>query len=237
MIRATAVLPAGSWTGPPADTILLDYDARHRRRLAISGRAGVSFLLDLPMALGLRQGDGLLLEDGRIIAVEAAAEPLVEISAASPAQLSRIAWHIGNRQLPIEIVGERLRIRPDPAVEATLAGLGAATRMIEAPFDPEGPPSTEEDGPWAGFWQGFGDGQFFSESFGASSGPGHASARGSFHRDGPVFAEAHGNAHASGRSRHSYTRSESHARSPGHPQHDHSEPEDRDPDGPNPRQG
>lgn len=237
MIRATAVLPAGSWTGPPADTILLDYDARHRRRLAISGRAGVSFLLDLPMALGLRQGDGLLLEDGRIIAVEAASEPLVEISAASPAQLSRIAWHIGNRQLPIEIVGDRLRIRPDPAAEAMLAGLGATTRMIEAPFDPEGPPSAEEEGPWAGFWQGFGDGQFFSESFGASSGPGHASAHGKFHRDGPVFAEAFGNARASARARHSHSWSESHARGPGHEPRDGADPQEGDPEGPNPRQG
>jgi len=237
MIRATAVLPAGSWTGTPADTVLLDFDARHRRRLAISGKGGVSFLLDLPMALGLRQGDGLLLEDGRIIVVEAAAEPLIEISAGNSSQLSRIAWHIGNRQLPMQIVGDRLRIRPDPAAEAMLVGLAAKIRPVEAPFDPESPPHAEEDGPWAGFWQGFGDGQSFSDSFEASAGPDHTSAQGSFHRDGPVFAEAHGNAHSSGRSRHSFTRSESHARSPGHEQHDHSESESRDPEGRHPRQG
>ncbi|WEK50677.1 MAG: urease accessory protein UreE [Candidatus Kaistia colombiensis] len=236
MIRATSVLPAGSWTGAPADTVLLDFDARHRRRLAISGKSGVSFLLDLPMAVGLHHGDGLLLEDGRIIAVEAAVEPSIEISAASSSQLSRIAWHIGNRQLPMQIVGDHLRIRPDSAAEAVLAGLGATIRAVAAPFDPESPPH-EEEGPWAGFWQGFGDGQSFSESFGASSGPDHAAAHGAFHRSGPAFAEARGHAHASGHSRHSYTRSESHAHSPGHEQHDHAEAENRDPKGTRPRQG
>src|SRR5215468_3759498 len=138
MIRATRVVGQHRWTEAPADTVVLDFDDRHRRRMAMTGTRGLEFLLDLENALALRGGDALVLEDGRLIEVVAAPEPLVEIKGADPAHLVRIAWHLGNRHLPTQIVGKGLRIRRDHVIEAMVKGLGARVIEIEAPFDPEG---------------------------------------------------------------------------------------------------
>jgi urease accessory protein len=138
MLRATSVKPKGGWTGAVADTVVLDYDDRHRRRMAMTGVQGTGFLLDLPEAMLLRGGDALVLEDGRLIEVVAAPEPLAEIRVASPADLVRVAWHLGNRHLPTQVAGNKLRIRRDHVIEAMLQGLGARVAAIEAPFDPEG---------------------------------------------------------------------------------------------------
>src|SRR4029079_5646082 len=99
MIRATKALPAKSWTGLNTDTVALDFDGRHRRRLQMKGLRGLEFLLDLPEAVALRNGDRLSLEDGRVVLVKAAPEPLLEIRAADAAKLLRLAWHLGNRHL------------------------------------------------------------------------------------------------------------------------------------------
>src|SRR5947209_906509 len=138
MLRATSVIAAGHWSGDPAETVVLDYDERHRRRVAMKGVRGLEFLLDLDDALLLRGGDGLKLEDGRMVEVVAAPEPLAEIRAAEPAALARVAWHLGNRHLPIELTRKALRIRRDPVIEEMARGLGAAVLAIEAPFNPEG---------------------------------------------------------------------------------------------------
>jgi urease accessory protein len=138
MIRAVHVLPAGSWKQKPADTVLLDYDQRHRRRMAMTAKAGTEFLLDLPQALPLRDGDGLEMDDGRIVAVKAAPEALAEITAGNASGLLRVAWHLGNRHLPTQLLGDRLRIRRDHVIEEMVAHLGAQVTAIEAPFDPEG---------------------------------------------------------------------------------------------------
>ena len=138
MIRATRVLPAGKWGSSAADTVVLDYDGRHRRRMAMEGRAGIGFLLDLSDAVPLRDGDGLALEDGRVIAVAAAPEALAEIRAANAAELLRLAWHLGNRHLPAELRADRIRIRRDHVIEEMVAGLGGTVAHIDAPFDPEG---------------------------------------------------------------------------------------------------
>ena len=138
MIRATQISPQHRWTQPPADTIVLDFDDRHRRRMAMTGTRGLEFLLDLENAVALRGGDALVLDDGRLIEVVAAPEPLLEIRVADPHHLVRVAWHLGNRHLPTQIVGKGLRIRRDHVIEAMVKGLGARVIEIEAPFDPEG---------------------------------------------------------------------------------------------------
>jgi urease accessory protein len=138
MIRATKVLGQHRWSQSPADTIVLDFDDRHRRRMAMTGTRGLEFLLDLENAVALRGGDALVLEDGRLIEVIAAPEPLVEIRGVDPHHLVRVAWHLGNRHLPTQITGKGLRIRRDHVIEAMVQGLGARIIEIEAPFDPEG---------------------------------------------------------------------------------------------------
>lgn len=138
MIRATGVRGQHRWTEAPADTVVLDFDDRHRRRMAMTGTRGLEFLLDLENAVALRGGDALVLEDGRLVEVVAAPEPLAEIRCNDPQHLVRVAWHLGNRHLPTQIMPKGLRIRRDHVIEAMVKGLGARVIEIEAPFDPEG---------------------------------------------------------------------------------------------------
>jgi urease accessory protein len=138
MIRATKVLGQHRWKEAAADTVVLDFDDRHRRRMAMTGTRGLEFLLDLESAIALRGGDALVLDDGRLIEVVAAPEPLLEIKGADPHHLIRVAWHLGNRHLPTQLMPKGLRIRRDHVIEAMVKGLGARVVEIEAPFDPEG---------------------------------------------------------------------------------------------------
>jgi urease accessory protein len=138
MIRATEVRGQHCWTVAPADTVVLDFDDRHRRRMAMTGTRGLAFLLDLENAVALRGGDALVLDDGRLVEVVAAPEPLIEIRGSDPQHLVRVAWHLGNRHLPTQITARGLRIRRDHVIEAMVKGLGARVIEIESPFDPEG---------------------------------------------------------------------------------------------------
>jgi urease accessory protein len=138
MKRAREVKTAGHWDPASAvDCIALDAHERHRRRVVFSGERGTKFLLDLPQATALHDGDGLVLDDGGIVQVVGRPEPLIEIAAANARELARLAWHIGNRHIDVQIVGERLRIRRDHVIEDMLRGLGARLAQVEAPFDPE----------------------------------------------------------------------------------------------------
>jgi urease accessory protein len=139
MLRATAVRPAGSWeAGAARDCVVLDFDARHRRRIVMRGEAGLDFLLDLPEAVALADGDALALEDGGLVSVKAAPERLIEVRAGEGMPLLRIAWHLGNRHLPTEILGDALRIREDHVILDMLLQMDARTALVEAPFHPEG---------------------------------------------------------------------------------------------------
>ena len=138
MDRASSVLACGAWSAAPLDVVVLDFDSRHRRRMAMRGVRGTAFLLDLATATALRAGDALVLDGGALIEVVAAPEPLAEIGVADAAAMVRIAWHLGNRHLPVQLTGRRLRIRRDHVIEAMVEGLGGQVVAIEAPFDPEG---------------------------------------------------------------------------------------------------
>lgn len=139
MKRAIEVVPRGSW--PVLDalgTVTLDYDARHRRRIRLDCGMGEPVLLDLERATAMRHGDGLKLESGGWVAVEAAAEELVEIRAHTALALQKITWHLGNRHCPAEIQLDRIFIRGDHVLEAMLVGLGAHLTKTCRAFDPEG---------------------------------------------------------------------------------------------------
>jgi urease accessory protein len=97
----------------------------------------MSFLLDLPAAEELRGGDALVLEDGRLINVVAAPEPLLEIRCSDVRHFARVAWHLGNRHLPTQLLPDALRIRRDHVIADMVVKLGAEAIEIEAPFDPE----------------------------------------------------------------------------------------------------
>jgi urease accessory protein len=131
--------PAGDWPKERAEgTVTLDFDTRHRRRIRLTTDQGEDMLLDLPKAVAMAEGDGLQLEDGRLLRVHAAAELVVEVRHKDPNQLARLAWHLGNRHLPTEIRNVVLRIRPDHVIEEMLLRFGADLVNVRAPFQPEG---------------------------------------------------------------------------------------------------
>jgi urease accessory protein len=137
--QATEWHRTGEWPlAHTAGTVTLSYADRCKRRIQMTDDAGAPFLLSLPRAVRLADGDGLRLADGDYLRVVAASEPLVEATATDAEHLAKLAWHIGNRHVPAEIVGDRLRIAADPVLETMLQRLGAATRRIDAPFHPEG---------------------------------------------------------------------------------------------------
>src|ERR1700757_4775062 len=139
MQSASIHRPAGHWPKEQSSGALtLDFDTRHRRRIRLTADQGEDILLDLPKAVAMANGDGVQLDDGRWLMIQAAAETIVEVRHKDPGQLVRLAWHLGNRHLPTEIRHEALRIRPDHVIEEMLSGFGAILRRIEAPFQPEG---------------------------------------------------------------------------------------------------
>jgi urease accessory protein len=138
MRRASRITKAGDWdTAAAVDSVLLDADDRHRRRIALTGEKGTRLLLDLPEVVSLQHGDGLVLDDGTIVRVEGKPEPLIEISAPDAAALVRLSWHLGNRHTEMQIVGETLRIRRDHVLEEMLKNLGATLHPVDAVFEPE----------------------------------------------------------------------------------------------------
>jgi urease accessory protein len=138
MRRATKVERAGHWPAEQAAAkVTLGYDDRHRRRLRLADDAGAPFLLDLAEACVLMGGDGLALDDGGWLEVRAADEPVVEATCADAAACARLAWHLGNRHVPTQVVGLALRFRPDPVIVDMVARLGARIAHLEAPFTPE----------------------------------------------------------------------------------------------------
>src|SRR5215471_14376774 len=138
MQRAFAVHNRGRW---PEDamlgTVTLAYLDRHRRRIRLVADSGTPFLLDLPRAHHLVDGDGLELDDGCYVRVRAAPEAVIEIVPDSPTDLLRIAWHLGNRHLPLQVLQDRLRLRADHVIASMVEGLGGRVAWSEAPFDPE----------------------------------------------------------------------------------------------------
>jgi urease accessory protein len=137
MRRAIAVHRRGAWPEEAAqDSVTLAYLDRHRRRIRLVSDARKPFLLDLARAQRLIDGDGLELDDGGYLRVNAAPEPVIEIAAA-PTELLRIAWHLGNRHLPLQVIEGRLRLRDDHVIAEMVAGLGGEITRLDAPFDPE----------------------------------------------------------------------------------------------------
>ena len=139
MPRATSVTGAGHSHGRAVvDTVILDYAQRSAEKLTVTGVKGIIVDIDLHQAARLRTDDLLVLDNGTLVEVVAAPEPLIEARAADVAGLSRLAWHLGDRHVPVQVLPNRLRARRDSAIESLLASLGAKVTMIDAPFEPEG---------------------------------------------------------------------------------------------------
>jgi len=138
MRHVGGIADAGTWDRARAvDRVMLNADDRVRRRIVLTTERGLKLLLDFPRPMILRDGDGLVLEDGSTVEVAGQTEPLVEVSAKAPLDFVRLAWHIGNRHTDVQFVDGRFRIRRDHVLEEMVKGLGAIVTLVEAPFDPE----------------------------------------------------------------------------------------------------
>ena len=138
MRHVGGIADAGTWDRARAvDRVMLNADDRVRRRIVLTTERGLKLLLDFPRPMILRDGDGLVLEDGSTVEVAGQTEPLVEVSAKAPLDFVRLAWHIGNRHTDVQFVDGRFRIRRDHVLEEMVKGLGGIVTLVEAPFDPE----------------------------------------------------------------------------------------------------
>lgn len=138
MLRATSILRrAAVRPERVADTLTLDHEGRHRRRVALTGDGGLAFLLDLDKATVLDDGDAVKLEDGRLVQINAAPERLIEVRTDNPLRLMKVAWHIGNRHVAAEITADAIYLAHDHVLLEMIRGLGATASVVERPFRPE----------------------------------------------------------------------------------------------------
>ena len=139
MLRVVRVLgPGESARAPAIDSIILRPDQRRVQSALLIGVKGTAVGLMLPEPVMLRMGDTFELDDGSLVDVVIEPEPLVEIRGNDLTDLARLAWHLGDRHVPVQVLANRLRMRRDPPLETLLGNLGARLTPIEAPFDPEG---------------------------------------------------------------------------------------------------
>ena len=136
MIRATAALPANHGKGKAFAQLTLASDQRRLRRKVLAVK-GEEVLVDFAEPVTLEHFGGLLLEDGRIVEIVAAPEPLLEITPRGAEHLAQLAWHIGNRHLSAQIEKKRILVPRDNVARAMLIGLGAEVREVVEPFSPE----------------------------------------------------------------------------------------------------
>ncbi|MBK5933940.1 urease accessory protein [Rhodovulum imhoffii] len=125
---------AGDWhTG--FEHCVLTYDDRFLRRKVVRTVNGGTVLVDLKHTVSLNPGDAFELTDGRYIGITAAKEPLFSVTGQD---LTRLAWHIGNRHTPCQIGPDRLVIQQDHVIREMLERLDASVAEIFEPFLPEG---------------------------------------------------------------------------------------------------
>lgn len=124
----------GHWSGP-TELCELDYAERFLRRKRLSTAKGRPFLVDLPQTTSLDHGDALELDDGTLVEVVAASEPLFRVTGPD---MVRLAWHVGNRHTPCQIAADHLLIQADPVIGHMLEHLGATVAPVALPFTPEG---------------------------------------------------------------------------------------------------
>jgi urease accessory protein len=131
------ILAKGERAGEIVDTVLLKFADRRRQQGFVFGAKGTCIEFDFPSVPRLRTDDLLLLDDGKVAEVVAEVEPLLEVREKDFAKAARLVWRLGNRHVPVQIVGHRVRMQNLPEVEAVLTELGMTAVAVAAPFEPD----------------------------------------------------------------------------------------------------
>jgi urease accessory protein len=146
MIRASKLLPGGAGLAPVlvkrAATVTLDWDTRQKSRFDFTDSAGRHVGVFLARGTVVRGGDVLVAEDGSMVRVVAADQPVLVVTACaqhgSAFDLTRAAYHLGNRHVPIELKPDHLKIEPDHVLAEMLRNMHLIVHETNAPFEPEG---------------------------------------------------------------------------------------------------
>ena len=137
MIEIQSRIPRDGRSFEVRGTLRLAFDQRQKSRLRARLASGEEVALLLPRGTLLRGGDLVGASDGRVIEVVAEQELVLHVECASPVELARCAYHLGNRHVPVQLGEGWLRIAADHVLAEMLAKLGARVTPIEAPFEPE----------------------------------------------------------------------------------------------------
>ena len=158
MLRATSFTALRDKAVPLLGQVTLTFSDRFRRRIRLTMDSGEAFMLDLAEVTQLSDGGFLSMDGGQgQVAVCAAIEEVLDVQTEDAGLLVRWAWHLGNRHLPVQFLGEQgLRIAWDPVIADMLRGLGADPHPAQAPFAPEG--GAYGGGPTYGHSHGDGEG-------------------------------------------------------------------------------
>ena len=138
LAKTVRLIAGATHDGVVGDSIALDFHQRHRRRIQMTSESGKSFLLDMKEAVALKDNDVLELDDGTMVLIKAKAERVADISTRDSQLFTRVAWHLGNRHLPTQILDGKLRIAFDHVIVEMVEGLGATVEVNHAAFQPEG---------------------------------------------------------------------------------------------------
>jgi urease accessory protein len=179
MLHCSKLMPQGrglaSVLVQRASTITLDWDVRQKSRFDATDSQGRSLGIFLPRGTVVRGGDVLVAEDGSLILVKAAPQAVMRITACaqhgSPFDLTRAAYHLGNRHVPIELQADHLKIEPDHVLADMLRAMHMTVVSVDEPFEPENGAYGEHGG--HGHGHGHAHGHEHSHEHGQEHGHGH----------------------------------------------------------------
>jgi urease accessory protein len=145
MLKVTKLMPRGRGLAQVllkrAATVELDWDVRQKSRFDAADSTGRELGVFLPRGQVVRGGDVLVAEDGSLIAVKAAAQPVLEVRACAehgtPLDLLRAAYHLGNRHVQLEVQPDHLKLEPDHVLADMLRQRHLIVTETQAPFEPE----------------------------------------------------------------------------------------------------
>jgi urease accessory protein len=172
VLTASKIFPQGSGLAPVlirrASTIELDWDIRQKSRFDATDSQGRQIGIFLPRGTAVRGGDVLVAEDGSLIRVIAAPQPVLRITHCTahgtPFDLTRAAYHLGNRHVPIELKPDHLKIEPDHVLADMLRSMHLIVVTVEEAFEPEG-------GAYGSHEHSHGGGHDHAHDHGSSKGP------------------------------------------------------------------